>query len=286
MRIDFEITYRGETVNLDETSSQMVISFTLYDGNFPNGGSVTQVQSDWDETNTSQPSYIKNKPTIPSINGLATETFVTNITDEKVDKVTGYGLSKNDLTDLLKATYDDYASQISEKANITEVETILFKSTTQTIVTGKTLETSIYSIPLPTDGNNYRIEVYSQAQVSTFAGNGISHRLRVGTYLSPIEGSTGANAIGNQTTIGMNAASSAHQMQLTRRFIFSGGASGSIYGGGAGVSYADDAIGGVAFATLKSADFTTQNYLYVSFNPSNTSAVVSHSMIIVKLIKI
>jgi len=286
MRIDFEITYRGETVNLDETSSQMVVSFTLYDGNFPNGGSVTQVQSDWDETNTSQPSYIKNKPTIPSINGLATETFVTNITDEKVDKVTGYGLSKNDLTDLLKATYDDYASQISEKANITEVETILYKSTTSTIVTGKTLETSIYSIPLPTDGNNYRIEVYSQAQVSTFAGNGISHRLRVGTYLSPIEGSTGANAIGNQTTIGMNAASSANQMQLTRRFIFRGGASGSIYGGGAGVNYADDANGGISFATLKSADFTTQNYLYVSFNPSNTSAVVSHSMIIVKLIKI
>jgi len=286
MRIDFEITYRGETVNLDETSSQMVVSFTLYDGNFPNGGSVTQVQSDWDETNTSQPSYIKNKPTIPSINGLATETFVTNITDEKVDKVTGYGLSKNDLTDLLKATYDDYASQISEKANITEVETILYKSTTSTIVTGKTLETSIYSIPLPTDGNNYRIEVYSQAQVSTFAGNGISHRLRVGTYLSPIEGSTGANAIGNQTTIGMNAVSSANQMQLTRRFIFRGGASGSIYGGGVGVYYADDANGGISFATLKSADFTTQNYLYVSFNPSNTSAVVSHSMIIVKLIKI
>lgn len=286
MRIDFEITYRGETVNLDETSSQMVISFTLYDGNFPNGGSGTQVQSDWDETNTLQPSYIKNKPAIPSIDGLATETFVTNITDEKVDKVTGKGLSENDLTDALKAEYDDYASQISEKANITEVETILFKSTTQTTVTGKTLETSIYSIPLPTDGNNYRIEVYSQAQVSTFAGNGIYHRLRVGTYLSPIEGSTGANAIGNQTTIGMNAASSAAQMQLTRRFIFSGGASGSIYGGGAGVSYADDAIGGVAFATLKSADFTTQNYLYVSFNPSNTSAVVSHSMIIVKLIKI
>jgi hypothetical protein len=286
MRIDFEITYRGETVNLDLTASQMVVSFTLYDGNFPNGGSITQVQSDWNQTNNTQVDFIKNKPTIPSIAGLATETFVTNITDEKVDKVTGKGLSENDLTDALKDTYDGYSLQISAKANTADVENILYKSTTSTIVTGKTLETSIYSIPLPTDGNNYRIEVYSQAQVSTFAGGYISHRLRVGTYLSPIEGSTGANAIGNQTTIGMNQAISAVQMQLTRRFIFRGGASGSIYGGGAGVNYADDAIGIVAFATLKSADFTTQNYLYVSFNPSNTSAVVSHSMIIVKLIKI
>jgi hypothetical protein len=318
MRIDFEITYRGETVNLDLTASQMVVSFTLYDGNFPNGGSITQVQSDWNQTNNTQVDFIKNKPTIPSIAGLATETFVTNITDDKVDKVSGKGLSENDLTNTLKSsydsavadkhthvnkstldlieqplttglkdTYDGYSLQISAKANTADVENILYKSTTSTIVTGKTLETSIYSIPLPTDGNNYRIEVYSQAQISTFAGGGfISHRLRVGTYLSPIEGSTGANAIGNQTTIGMHAASSAVQMQLTRRFIFRGGASGSIYGGGAGVNYADDAISIVAFATLKSADFTTQNYLYVSFNPSNTSAVVSHSMIIVKLIKI
>ena len=30
----------------------------------PNGGSSTQQQSDWNETNTSAPSYIKNKPTI------------------------------------------------------------------------------------------------------------------------------------------------------------------------------------------------------------------------------
>jgi hypothetical protein len=153
-------------------------------------------------------------------------------------------LIEQPLTTGLKDTYDGYSLQISAKANTADVENILYKSTTSTIVTGKTLETSIYSIPLPTDGNNYRIEVYSQAQVSTFAGTAISHRLRVGTYLSPIEGSTGANAIGNQTIIGMNAASSAVlQMQLTRRFIFRGGASGSIYGGGAGVSYADDAIG-------------------------------------------
>ena len=89
MRIDFEITYRGETVNLDETASQMVVSFTIYDGNFPNGGSITQVQSDWNQTNNTQVDFIKNKPTIPSTAGLATETFVTDITDNKADLENG-----------------------------------------------------------------------------------------------------------------------------------------------------------------------------------------------------
>ena len=36
------------------------------------------VQSDWNETDETSDAFIKNKPTIPSIDGLATETFVTN----------------------------------------------------------------------------------------------------------------------------------------------------------------------------------------------------------------
>ena len=63
------------------------------------------------------------------------------------------------------------------KANKSEVATVLFKSITQTIITGKTLETCIYAIPLPRDGFNYMINVYSQAQVTTFFGAGITQRL-------------------------------------------------------------------------------------------------------------
>ena len=55
------------------------------------------------------------------------------------------------------------------KANITDIPIVLFKSITQTIVTSKTSETSIYSIPLPMDGFDYMLKVYSQAQISTFA---------------------------------------------------------------------------------------------------------------------
>ena len=50
-------------------------------------GAEVNVNADWNAV--SGDAQILNKPTIPSIAGLATETFVTNITDNKVDKVAG-----------------------------------------------------------------------------------------------------------------------------------------------------------------------------------------------------
>lgn len=58
-------------------------------------GAEVNVQSDWNVTDTSSDAYIKNKPTIPSISGLATETYVnTQVNtlqgeiDGKQDKIT------------------------------------------------------------------------------------------------------------------------------------------------------------------------------------------------------
>ena len=173
------------------------------------------------------------------------------------------------------------------KANITDIPIVLFKSITQTIVTSKTSETSIYSIPLPMDGFDYMLKVYSQAQISTFAGLAISHRLRVGSYASPIDGASGANSIGQQTLIAVNGVSSAVQFPITRNgFIFKGGASGSIYGISTASNIPDDANSLGVFSTLASKNFTTQYYLYVTFNPSNAGAVVQHNQILVTLIKI
>lgn len=268
----------------------------------PSGGGFSQVQADWNQTDNTEVDFIKNKPSIPSISGLATENYVDtevssaissangytdNVSSSKVDKVVGYGLSKNDLTDLLKATYDGYASQISLKSDKSEVSIVLFKSITQTIVTGKTAETSIYSIPLPMDGFDYMLKVYSQAQISTFAGSGISHRLRIGSYASPIDGASGANSIGQQTLIAVNAVGSATQFPITRNgFIFKGGASGSIYGISTASNIVDDTNSAALFSTLATKDFTTQHYLYVTFNPSNAGAVVQHNQILITLIKI
>jgi hypothetical protein len=57
---------------------------------------ITGTNADWNAT--SGPALILNKPTIPSIAGLATTTYVDAQDALKVDKVTGKGLSTNDYT--------------------------------------------------------------------------------------------------------------------------------------------------------------------------------------------
>lgn len=172
------------------------------------------------------------------------------------------------------------------KANKSEVATVLFKSITQTIITGKTLETCIYAIPLPRDGFNYMINVYSQAQVTTFLGLAISQKFRVGSFASPIDGTTGTNAIGLQTILATNGVASPNQIPLKRNFALYGGASGSIYGISTAGNVPDDVNSLLSFTSLASKDFTVQNYLYVTFNPSNTGAVIVHGSILVTAIKI
>ena len=281
---------------------------------------------------------------VSAIVNIYTKTETDTLLSNKVDKVSGKGLSQNDLTNDLKASYDGAVSGLSNKVdkvtgkglsendyitadknkldgiqsgaevnvnadwNATsgdaeilnkptipdtstfalksEVATVLFKSITQTIITGKTVETSIYSIPLPTDGFNYAVSIYSQAQVFMFGGAAISHRLRIGTYSSPIDGATGANAIGNQTLIATNTASSSIQIPITRRPILKGGISGSIYGVLASYPVANDANSTGTFLSIATKDFTTQHYLYVTFNPSVVGAIIHHNQIYITLIKV
>lgn len=352
MRIDFEITYRGETVNLDETASQMVVSFTLYDGNFPNGGSgaVSSVNgktgavvldaSDIAETSTLKwlTSTLKGyydtaynwvntngSSVLQSISDLQTaignrytKSETDNLLNNKVDKVSGKGLSENDLTNALKssydsavtdkhthgnksildlieqplttalkATYDGYGSQISAKANKSEVPIVLFASTTKTIITGKTLETAIYSIPLPIDGSDYIISVYSQAQIGAILAAGVNHLLKVGTDPSPIDGAVGADSIGQQTTIAVNAPPSANNgFGIDRGFGFRGGASGSIVGLATSANVLTDKYSYLQFITVATKDFTTQHYLYVAFRTINVGHIITHNEILVTAIKV
>ena len=59
-------------------------------------GAEVNVNADWDATTGD--AFILNKPTIPSISGLATTIYVDNQDALKVDKITGKGLSTNDYT--------------------------------------------------------------------------------------------------------------------------------------------------------------------------------------------
>ena len=67
-------------------------------------GAEVNVNADWNAV--SGDAQILNKPTIPSIAGLATITYVDTQDALKVDKVAGYGLSQNDFTNTLKTKLD------------------------------------------------------------------------------------------------------------------------------------------------------------------------------------
>ena len=71
---------------------------------------------------------LANKPTIPSISGLATETYVNEAISTKVDKITGKGLSTNDYT-------TDEKNKLSEIASGAEVNQNAFSN----VVVGSTI---------------------------------------------------------------------------------------------------------------------------------------------------
>ena len=257
------------------------LGYTPYDSTNPSGFITTSSLTPYLLSSTASSTY---EPIITP--GTTSQYYRGDKTFQTLDKST-VGLSNVDNTsDANKPISTATQTALDLKANLTQVATVLFKSITQTIITGKTLETSIYSIPLPTDGLNYMLKVYSQAQVSTFAGGSIYHRLRIGTYSSPIDGLTGANSIGLQTIIAGNGVGGANQFPITRNFIFIGGSSGSIYGISTASNIPDDGNSLGVFSTLATKDFTTQHYLYVTFNPSNIGAVIQHNQILVTLIKI
>ena len=353
MTIELTVYFLGEDVQLNTTVVVEEVSIVVYDGYFSSGGggggavdsvngktgTVVLNADDIAETSTRKwltatlNGYYDSAYAWVNTNGANVLQSISGLTTAiggKVDKVTGYGLSKNDFTDALKNAYDGAvtnatnavnwissngtnllnhlvntsnphnttASQVGAyttsqvdtaldlKANVTEVETILFKTITPTVITGKTVETCIYAIPLPRDGFNYMINVYSQAQVTTFLGAAITQRFRVGSFASPIDGTTGTNAIGLQTILATNGVASTNQIPLKRNFTLYGGASGSIYGISTAGNIPDDANNLNVFSTLATKDFTTQHYLYVTFNPSNVGAVVQHNQILVTAIKI
>ena len=84
-------------------------------------GAEVNVQSDWAQTDTTADDYIKNKPVIPAgatlynttgqnTDGAMTQKATTDALDNKVDKVTGKGLSTNDYTTADKNKLDGIAA--------------------------------------------------------------------------------------------------------------------------------------------------------------------------------
>lgn len=136
---------------LDNTTA----SFTTEEKNKLKGiadGAEVNVQSDWNEKDDKQDSYIKNKPSIPSkTSDLTNDTNFVEDADyvhtdnnyttadknsvatikDKVDKVDGKGLSTNDLTDELKADYDDAVLKAHTHVNKDVLDNITASYTTE-----------------------------------------------------------------------------------------------------------------------------------------------------------
>lgn len=254
------------------------LGYTPYDSTNPSGFITTSSLTPYLLSSTASSTY---EPIITS--GATSQYYRGDKTFQNLDKST-VGLGNVDNTsDLSKPISIATQTALDLKANITDVQTILYKTITPTVVTGKTVESSFYSIPLPIDGNNYEIELYSNAHIVTYPGFTQNHRIRCGTYLSPIDGTTGANAIGNQTLIFNNQGTiTGAPIYIDRKFVYKGGASGSIFGVQSG---ATEVYNTNTPNTLISTNFSVQNYLYVTFSPMN-SGVLQHNFIIVKLTKI
>ena len=67
-----------------------------------------------------------DKPTIPSVDGLVSEDTLNTTLGTKVDKVNGKGLSTNDLTDDLKASYDDAVDKVHTHPDPLAEKTVVF----------------------------------------------------------------------------------------------------------------------------------------------------------------
>jgi hypothetical protein len=159
----------------------------------------------------------------------------------------------------------------------------IYTSVTDITVTGKTLETAIHQIPIPTNIGDCIIRVTSFMECTTFAGSAILNKVRIGSVNAPPDG-TGAGNIGGQSNLGQNAVPSANTFNLQRSFFIKGGASGSIRYLGTGTNAALDITSSATTSSL-SVDWTAQKYLYITSNANNASAVVQSRGVLVEILK-
>jgi len=164
-------------------------------------GAVSAIANIYTKTETD--TLLNNKVDKVSGKGLSQNDFTNDLKASydgavsglanKVDKVTGYGLSKNDLTDLLKSTYDGYASQISAKANKSDTICLIAKIQTTYTITGTTSETPFTSLMIPANTFSSGDRVILDAMFLKTGGAGTtvsSFRISTSSSVSPITNAT------------------------------------------------------------------------------------------------
>ena len=79
------------------------------------GGSVEQVQSDWNQSDSTKVDFIKNKPTIPDVSNYYTKTEIDQELSTKQDSATAFSGDYNDLTN--KPTIPTVPTNVSAFTN-------------------------------------------------------------------------------------------------------------------------------------------------------------------------
>ena len=194
------------SVNVSDYTPTVIL--TVVDNLYQAGSGNQQIQSDWNQTDSTKKDFIKNKPTIPSINGLATENYVdtevssavysvNSYTDSavsgKVDKIAGKGLSTNDLTDLLKSAYDaavtsisDIYQQLTGKADKSIVKCIVGSFNTNASLTGVTTEQILGTISIPANTYASNGNMQMEGLLTKLGTSGsVTFRVRVSTDQVP-----------------------------------------------------------------------------------------------------
>lgn len=135
-----------------EVNSAIVTAINYVTGIIPDA----QVQSDWNQTNSNQPDYIKNKPTIPSIDGLATIEQVSAVSgylQSEIDNIpTANPQVQSDWTEddtaepsYIKHKPEEYDLVAGENIEIDVVNNSIVISSTTGSVTGFATETEVYN---------------------------------------------------------------------------------------------------------------------------------------------
>ena len=138
-----------------------------------------------------------------------------------------------------------------------------------TTFTGVATERCLLVIPLDIDGFNYNYLITNWCRLST--GGGGDTLVRFGTVASPIDGSVGANSIGQQTLIATYTHGNNNRTPFKRTINIYGGASGSVIRASSAASIINDETGANSPSTTSPIDMTVQRYLYLSFNLTNSA---------------
>lgn len=92
-------------------------------------GAQVNVQPDWNQTNSSAIDYIKNKPSAMVVDSELSNSSTNSVQNKviysalnnKVDKISGKGLSTNDFTATYKLTLDTLENTYAKKTDITSM---------------------------------------------------------------------------------------------------------------------------------------------------------------------